>query len=105
MLALAVRADAFAALVVRHQEERDQVVVDRGPYAVVRHPDVRRGHSTHGRHARCGWAGTQWRAAGRRPLATLVLRVRIEERFLRRQLEGYEAYTQRVRWRMVPFVW
>jgi protein-S-isoprenylcysteine O-methyltransferase Ste14 len=39
------------------------------------------------------------------PIATLLLRVLAEERFLRRELEGYDAYTRKVRWRLVPFVW
>ncbi len=38
VLALALRDNPFAAPVVRHQEERHQVVVDWGTYAVVRHP-------------------------------------------------------------------
>jgi protein-S-isoprenylcysteine O-methyltransferase Ste14 len=104
VLALAVRANAFAALVVRHQEERHQVVVDRGPYAVVRHPMYAGAIPLMiGMPLWLGsYAGALLAAV---PLATLVMRVRIEERFLRRQLEGYEAYTQRVRWRLVPFVW
>src|SRR5919199_1800436 len=35
---LALRANAFATTVVRWQPERNHVVVDTGPYAVVRHP-------------------------------------------------------------------
>jgi protein-S-isoprenylcysteine O-methyltransferase Ste14 len=39
------------------------------------------------------------------PIGALVLRIFIEERFLRRQLEGYEDYRKRVRFRIVPCVW
>ena len=40
------------------------------------------------------------------PVATiLVLRILFEERFLRRELKGYNAYTERVRYRLIPFVW
>jgi len=28
-----------------------------------------------------------------------------EERFLRRELAGYEAYTEKVRYRLVPYLW
>ncbi|HEX9444095.1 MAG TPA: hypothetical protein VGA73_08235 [Candidatus Binatia bacterium] len=39
------------------------------------------------------------------PIATLVVRISIEERFLRRELPGYDDYTKRVRYRLIPFVW
>ena len=35
----------------------------------------------------------------------MVMRIRGEEALLRRELPGYEAYTQKVRWRMVPYIW
>src|SRR5208282_1990412 len=39
------------------------------------------------------------------PIAAIALRILFEERFLRRELTGYEAYTQRVRCRLIPFLW
>jgi protein-S-isoprenylcysteine O-methyltransferase Ste14 len=39
------------------------------------------------------------------PMGMLAVRIRIEEQFLRRELEGYDAYTERVRYRLIPFVW
>jgi protein-S-isoprenylcysteine O-methyltransferase Ste14 len=39
------------------------------------------------------------------PAAALMVRILIEERFLRHKLAGYEAYTQRVRYRLVPGFW
>jgi protein-S-isoprenylcysteine O-methyltransferase Ste14 len=35
----------------------------------------------------------------------LVLRIRDEERMLTQELDGYRAYTQQVRYRLVPYVW
>jgi protein-S-isoprenylcysteine O-methyltransferase Ste14 len=35
---LALRENAFAALAVKHQEERQQTVIDTGVYSIVRHP-------------------------------------------------------------------
>jgi len=32
-------------------------------------------------------------------------RVALEEEFLRRELKGYEEYTKRVRYRLIPFLW
>jgi protein-S-isoprenylcysteine O-methyltransferase Ste14 len=89
---------------VRHQEERRQVVVDRGLYAVVRHPmyagaiPLSIGMPL--------WLGSYAAAlAAVVPIAILVVRILVEERFLRRELPGYEEYTRKVRWRMVPGVW
>jgi len=33
------------------------------------------------------------------------MRILIEERFLKRELKGYEDYTKRVRYRLIPFIW
>jgi protein-S-isoprenylcysteine O-methyltransferase Ste14 len=38
IMSLALKENAFAAPIVKHQEERNQTVVDRGVYSVVRHP-------------------------------------------------------------------
>ncbi len=39
------------------------------------------------------------------PIVVLVVRIGIEEGFLRRALPGYAAYAERVRFRLVPGVW
>jgi len=81
-----------------------QRVITTGPYALVRHPM---------------YVGVLIMALGV-PLALgswwglilvlatvplLVLRIFDEERMLRSQLEGYEAYTRHVRYRLVPALW
>jgi protein-S-isoprenylcysteine O-methyltransferase Ste14 len=45
--------------------------------------------------------GTQATSSGGLPRPRAVL----EERFLREGLEGYAAYMQRVRYRLIPGVW
>lgn len=100
----AFRDNAFAALVVRHQEERNQTVSDTGVYRVVRHPMYAGGVIL-----MVGtplwlqsYAGALLAAV---PTAALILRIFFEERFLRRELAGYEAYAQKVRYRLIPFAW
>ena len=39
------------------------------------------------------------------PVGLLVLRILAEERFLRRELPGYAAYAERVRYRLIPRLW
>jgi protein-S-isoprenylcysteine O-methyltransferase Ste14 len=104
IMTLAMLVNAFAAPVVRHQEERQQTVVDRGLYSIVRHPM---------------YAGAVLFLIGMPlwlesyaaailaviPIATLAVRILIEEQFLKRKLTGYEAYTGRVRYRLIPFLW
>lgn len=81
-----------------------QRVVDRGPYARVRHP---------GYAALALWAlATPLLLRSRAALVPaaftagwVVLRTALEDAFLRRGLEGYAAYAQRVRARLVPGIW
>lgn len=94
-------ANSFAAPVVRVQAEREQRVIDSGPYAWVRHPMYSASMLyVFGMPLVLGsWYGLigslvflvaiSWRAVG-------------EEQTLRRELAGYDDYMRRVRYRMVP---
>jgi protein-S-isoprenylcysteine O-methyltransferase Ste14 len=104
IMTLALRENAFAAPVVKHQEERQHTVIDSGLYGVVRHPM---------------YAGSipllvgmplwleSYAAAllASIPIGVLAVRILVEERFLKRELAGYDAYTERVRYRLIPFLW
>jgi protein-S-isoprenylcysteine O-methyltransferase Ste14 len=35
----------------------------------------------------------------------LALRIRDEEKLLQEELDGYREYTQKVRYRLMPFMW
>mgnify|MGYP003501393425 CR=1 FL=1 len=37
--------------------------------------------------------------------ALIAIRIKDEEKLLSEQLEGYCEYKQKVRWRIIPFVW
>jgi protein-S-isoprenylcysteine O-methyltransferase Ste14 len=104
IMTLALRENAFAAPVVRHQEERQHTVIDSGVYGVVRHPMY-----TGAVALLIGmplWLESYTAAMlASVPIGTLVLRILVEERFLRRELKGYDAYTKRVRNRLIPFLW
>jgi protein-S-isoprenylcysteine O-methyltransferase Ste14 len=100
----ALRANAFAVTVVRLQDERGQVVAREGPYGIVRHPmyaafvPVMVGIAA--------WLGSAaGMIAAAVPTAILCARIVLEERMLRAQLPGYEAYAREVRWRLLPGVW
>jgi len=101
---LSLKRNPYAALVVKHQRARGQTVVDSGIYGVVRHPM---------------YAGAVpfmlgiplWLGSYAGALLALVmilllaLRIVFEERFLCRQLPGYQAYTRKVRYRLIPWIW
>jgi protein-S-isoprenylcysteine O-methyltransferase Ste14 len=99
-----LEVNAYAALVVRHQTERRQQLIDTGPYATVRHPmyaamiPIMTGM--------CLWLGS-WLGAllAAVPIAVLALRIRIEEALLGRALPEYADYAARVRYRLIPHVW
>jgi len=82
----------------------DQTTVDRGPYAVIRHPGYL--------GSLLVWVGF---ALTSRSPATVALvgmllgraygrRIRAEERLLEQDLPGYVEYARRT-WRLIPLVW
>ena len=104
IMTLAMKVNPFAVPVVRLQEERQQRVIDAGVYAVVRHPmytgfvPMVVGPAL--------WLQSYVAALlAIVPIAVLAVRSVFEERFLKRELRGYEAYTKKVRYRLIPFVW
>jgi len=103
-IAWVYRTNSFASPVVRVQDEREHKVVTGGPYALVRHPMYA--------FAMFLFVGAplmtgSWWALALAPLGALGVAVRAvgEERVLEKELEGYEAYARRVRWRLAPGVW
>jgi protein-S-isoprenylcysteine O-methyltransferase Ste14 len=39
------------------------------------------------------------------PIGMLVLRILVEEQFLKRELEGYNDCVERIHYRLVPILW
>jgi protein-S-isoprenylcysteine O-methyltransferase Ste14 len=104
IIALVFRENSFAAPVVKHQAEREHKVVDTGVYSVVRHP-MYAGIFIFNVGIAFWLASYAGAIAALVPMAFLAVRIVFEERFLRQQLTGYQAYTEKVRYRLIPLVW
>jgi protein-S-isoprenylcysteine O-methyltransferase Ste14 len=98
----ALCANEFASASVR-VDEAQRVATD-GPYRLVRHPMY-----TSVLLFVPGTAlllGSLWGTVATLVIVVgLMVRIAIEERTLRDGLPGYDEYTRRVRWRVVPGVW
>jgi protein-S-isoprenylcysteine O-methyltransferase Ste14 len=101
LITLVFRENTFAAPVVKHQKERQQRVIDTGVYAVVRHP-MYTGIALMLPGMALWLQSTAGALFSLVPTGLLVVRISIEENFLRRELAGYMEYMGRVRWRLVP---
>jgi protein-S-isoprenylcysteine O-methyltransferase Ste14 len=100
----AAASNPFYGRFVRVQKDRGHVVVANGPYRIVRHP----GYSGLLIFLLCAGIilGSWWTVIGNLVVAgMLILRTTLEDRTLRIELEGYEEYVQRVRFRLIPGLW
>jgi protein-S-isoprenylcysteine O-methyltransferase Ste14 len=104
IISLVFRENAFAAPVVRHQAEREHKVVDTGVYSIVRHPMYLGIFIMNVGTAL--WLESYAAALlAIVPMCVLAVRILFEERFLREELPGYDSYIEKVRYRLIPFVW
>ena len=101
---LVLRENSFAAPVIRVQAEREQCVIDTGPYALVRHPMYAAGllHLVGIPLLLGSWCGLLIVPV---MVLAMIPRAVLEERLLARDLPGYANYMTRVRYRLIPGVW
>ena len=99
---LVVIQNSYAAATVR--VEAGQKLVSTGLYGLVRHPMYTGNVIT-----MVGIPlalGSYWGLVFVVPgLIVLALRIRDEEKLLQQELDGYREYTQKVRYRLVPYMW
>ncbi len=98
---IVLKANGYAASTI--QVEEGQAVISSGPYAFVRHPMYT---GTLVLIVGIPLAlGSWWGVLLLVPfLPVLLWRLLDEERFLRKNLCGYTAYTQQVRYRLIPAI-
>lgn len=96
------RVNTYASAIIEVAEE--QTVISTGPYARVRHPlyagalIILLGIPPA--------LGSWWGMLVNVPLiATIIWRLLDEEKFLAKELPGYAEYREKVRHRLIPYVW
>jgi protein-S-isoprenylcysteine O-methyltransferase Ste14 len=100
----ALASNTFASVAVRIQTERGHRVISAGPYRFVRHPMyVGILLATPGIALLLGSLWALLPAAGIGVL--FVIRTALEDRTLRRELDGYEEFARRVPYLLVPRIW
>jgi len=99
---LVFRENTFTSATIGVQDE--QKVISTGPYAVIRHPMY-----SGALMMLLGIPlalGTWWAFIFVVLLfAAIVWRLLEEEKFLAKNLPGYSSYRQKVRYRLIPFIW
>ncbi len=98
------RENSFLSPTVRIQQERRQTVISTGPYRYVRHPMYAGGLLLFlGTSLLLGsWFGLLLAMAF---IPAGAVRAILEERALREELPGYDAYMAQVKYRLIPYVW
>ena len=99
---LVFRENSYTAATI--EVAADQQVISTGPYALVRHPMYAGALvMLFGTPLGLGsWWGLLMFVA---MTAVIVMRLLAEERFLGQKLPGYTQYCQKVRYRLIPFIW
>jgi len=100
----ATRVNAYLSSRVRIQEDRGHTVVAEGPYRHLRHP-MYAGMICYNVSVPLVLGSWWGLAVGAAMIALVILRTALEDRTLRRELQGYDAYSRQVRYRLLPGVW
>jgi protein-S-isoprenylcysteine O-methyltransferase Ste14 len=99
---LVLRENSYASRVV--EVEKEQKVISTGPYAYIRHPLYSAVLLIYLFSPLA--LGSFWALIAMIPLPfVLILRIKNEESLLKKELAGYEEYTGKVRYRLIPGIW
>ena len=99
-----MRANPFFSSTVRIQPERGQQVVQCGPYAIIRHPGYTGGILYY--LASFCLLDSRWVLLPTLLTILLVIvRTSLEDRTLQNELDGYQNYAKKIRFRLFPGIW
>lgn len=100
----AMRVNTFFSSHVRIQKDRGHKVVSHGPYRFVRHPGYT-GAILYNLASPIvlGSFVAFWCGIG--VLILFMVRTILEDKTLQKELKGYRQYTQKVHYKLVPYIW
>lgn len=99
---LVLKENTYASRII--EVEKGQKVISTGPYAIIRHPMY---VAVLMMYVLSPLAlGSYWAILAILPLPVLVIfRIKNEEKILIDKLPGYREYTQKVKYRLIPYIW
>jgi protein-S-isoprenylcysteine O-methyltransferase Ste14 len=100
----AMASNPFFATTVRIQKERDHIVVNQGPYRLVRHPGYL-GSIIYTLFSPLVLNSFWTFFPAVLTVVLLIIRTRLEDRTLQGELPGYAAYATTTRYRLFPGIW
>ncbi|HHW41335.1 MAG TPA: isoprenylcysteine carboxylmethyltransferase family protein [Syntrophomonadaceae bacterium] len=99
---LAFKENSYTSGII--EVDKDQKVISTGPYGMVRHP-MYSGAILMMLFSPIA-LGSYWAVLCVVPLIfTIVMRLLDEEKFLSKNLSGYNEYCQKVHYRLIPLIW
>jgi len=94
----------YFSSVARIQKDRGQQVVTTGPYRIARHPSY--AGAILASLALPMMLDAVWSLIPAMiVVVALIVRTGLEDRMLRAELEGYQGYAEKTRYRLIPGVW
>jgi len=102
MYAEVMRENAYLSRIVEVQ--KGQKVVDTGLYGIIRHPMYTATVFLFLAMPLVLGSWISFTIMLMYPIL-IIFRIRNEELLLEQELKGYQAYKQKIRYRLVPFIW
>ncbi|WP_017660807.1 methyltransferase family protein [Baaleninema simplex] len=99
-----MRVNKFFSSVVRIQTDRGQIVIDSGPYALVRHPGYVAGILIF-ISSPLLLGSVIGLIPGSLCAIALIIRTYLEDKTLQNELPSYLEYVEKVKYRLIPGIW
>ncbi len=100
----AMLENTFLESTARIQTDRNQFVIQTGPYSVVRHPTYS-AVLLWCAAVRCIFPSAEVLLLALAISTVIIIRTELEDEMLKKGLTGYEEYSKKVKYRLVPFLW
>ncbi len=100
----AMLENTFLESTARLQPERNQVVIQTGPYSVVRHP-VYSAVLLWCAAVICVFPSMEVWLLSHAIAVVIIIRTELEDEMLKKGLSGYEEYSKKVKYRLIPYIW